>query len=87
MPVTPHTHVNDLPWSLNRYTQHQTKMRVYEVNVCKARVITDKISRLPFSSPEGTSGAILKSQCLSVRPSVRSYVTNRVSSVTQKLTQ
>ena len=50
-------------------------------------MFTDKISRLPFSTPEGTSGAILKSQRLSVRPSVRSYVTNRVSAVTQKLTQ
>ena len=35
-----------------------------------------------FYAPEGTSGGILKSHHLSVRPSVSPSVTNRVSAIT-----
>ena len=38
-----------------------------------------------FYAPEGTSGGILKSNRLSVRPSVRPSVTNRVSAISHKL--
>ena len=38
-----------------------------------------------FYAPEGTSGGILKSHCLSVSQSVRPFVTNRVSAIAHKL--